>query len=181
MIKKINPAVYWLPRYSDTMENDKQGRWARVAYAGSNPEKPFYRGKISFWEIAWIDKLINNDKLFFVIKFQFPSNHVSKNVFENLEEAKKTVEKAFVYFINKCSKKTKTKHNFSKIIELKIDKNTLPSDKQKVKWQTQKDFDKNEWKQGTFCSGENLFCVGFGNSFSKWDLCWEVLHWQNLK
>ena len=32
--KKNKVAIEWLDRYSETMEADKQGRWARDAYSG---------------------------------------------------------------------------------------------------------------------------------------------------
>ena len=62
-------------------------------------------------------------------------------------------------------------------VEVKIDRKTLPKDGQKIKWQTKIDFDKNEWKEGVFSSGDDLFCIGFGITHNDWDLSFKVLHW----
>lgn len=67
-----------------------------------------------------------------------------------------------------------------KIIDLKIDEKTLPKDGQQIAWQTQRDFDNEIWKTGTFESGDNLFTEGFEQTSSKWDLSWQVLHWREL-
>jgi len=64
-----------------------------------------------------------------------------------------------------------------KEVEIKIDRSTLPKDGQKIKWQTQDDFDLNQWKEGQFCEGDDIFCEGFENIASKWDLSFSVLHW----
>lgn len=68
-----------------------------------------------------------------------------------------------------------------KITNIKINKKTLPKDKQKVEWQTYQDINNNSWKQGVFVSGDNLFCIGFGDSHSKWDSSFDVFHWRKLK
>lgn len=102
----ILPAtVHWLPRYSETMEDDDTGRWARVAYAGKldNINLGFFRGKVCRWEIAWIKKLHFNNKLYFTISYKYPNN--GKSMFDDLPKAKKEVEKTFRWFINMCTNK----------------------------------------------------------------------------
>ena len=103
--KSSIPKIKWLPRYSDTMEDDKQGRWARIAYAGRfDGGLPFYRGKPSRWDIAWISKF-NNDgnscELKYIVTYQFPSK--GKFLFKTLEEAKKEVETTFRWFMKRCN------------------------------------------------------------------------------
>lgn len=93
--------VRWLPRYSDTMENDKQHRWARVAYAGRFDNIGFYRGKVCRWEIAWIKKLQDTKK--FTVIYLYPSN--GKSVFDSVKEAKKEVEQTFRWFMKMCGGK----------------------------------------------------------------------------
>ncbi|MFK5855403.1 MAG: hypothetical protein QM503_04670 [Bacteroidota bacterium] len=66
-------------------------------------------------------------------------------------------------------------------MELAINRDTLPNDGQKIKWQTQKDIDNEIWKEGTFSEGDDLFCEGFNDTAIKWDLSWSVLHWETLK
>ncbi len=68
----------------------------------------------------------------------------------------------------------------SKIIELKIDKKTLPKDGQKIEWQTQEDFDNDVWQQGHFSSGDDVFCIGFEDKVKKWDLSWNIIQWRAL-
>lgn len=90
--------VEWASRYSDTMEDDDCGRWARVAYAGIFDEFGFVDGKASRWEIAWILKVPNVNK--FQIKYNFPS--VQHVVYDDLEDVKKKVEENFNWFIKSC-------------------------------------------------------------------------------
>ena len=40
-------------------------------------------------------------------------------------------------------------------MEIKLDRTTLPTDKQKIKWQTQQDVNKGTWKEGTFTEGDD--------------------------
>ena len=103
--KKVKPVlsvtdVRWLPRYSETMKNDKQGRWARVAYAGKFNNIGFWRGKICCWEIAWVKRVDINGDLKFIINYSYPSN--GKHIFDNLEDAQKEVEQTFRWFIKMC-------------------------------------------------------------------------------
>jgi|SRR5665647_321206 len=95
---KLNVAVEikWVNRYSDTMEDDKQGRWARVAYAGRFNGFGFYRKKVSCWDIAWVKKC--QDK--FTVHTHFPI--VTTGVFDTVEQAKAAVEKDFRWFIEMC-------------------------------------------------------------------------------
>jgi predicted nucleotidyltransferase len=90
--------IEWANRYSDTMEDDFQGRWARIAYAGIFDNFGFVDGKVSRWDIAWITKVYKFDK--FQIRYKFPSNE--QKVFDDLEDAKKEVEKNFDWFIKSC-------------------------------------------------------------------------------
>lgn len=64
--------------------------------------------------------------------------------------------------------------------EIKIDRETLPNDGQKIKWQTQADIDNDNWKEGTFYEGDDIFCIGFEDSTDKWNLVWDVHHWEAL-
>jgi len=64
-----------------------------------------------------------------------------------------------------------------RLVEIKIDRKTLPKNGQKIKWQTYEDFNNNEWKEGVFSSGDDLFCVGFEFTPNDWDLSFKVLHW----
>jgi len=66
------------------------------------------------------------------------------------------------------------------IIEVKINRRTLPKDGQKIKWQTQDDFDNEVWKEGTFVSGDDIFCVGFEDTAKEWNCSWVVLHWEAI-
>lgn len=64
--------------------------------------------------------------------------------------------------------------------EIKIDRNSLPEDGQRIKWQTKADIDSETWKEGTFCAGDDIFCEGFEGSADAWDLVWDVYHWEPL-
>jgi len=67
------------------------------------------------------------------------------------------------------------------IIEIKIDRSTLPNDGQKVRWQTQKEINNdNSWREGTFTEGDDNFSVGFEDTTSYWDLVWDVHHWEYI-
>jgi hypothetical protein len=97
------------PRYSETLEDDNQGRWARVVYAG-NLEASMEEGtigeyeysRIHHWEVAWISKAKIRDgwdDKKFLVNFRFPNN--SKSVYDSLEQALEEVTKAFNHFV-KC-------------------------------------------------------------------------------
>jgi hypothetical protein len=92
--------LLWLPRYSDTMEDDNLGRWARVCYAGNLSDDGFIDGKVSRWEIAWIKKVLSSYGLKFVVDYQFPCN--STRIFDNVGDAKAEVERQFQWFIKTC-------------------------------------------------------------------------------
>ena len=49
--------IQWECRYSVTNEDDKHGRWARVAYAGRFGNLGIFKNHICRWEIGWIKKL----------------------------------------------------------------------------------------------------------------------------
>jgi hypothetical protein len=73
------------------------------------------------------------------------------------------------------------------LIAIRIDKNTLPKDGQKVKWQTYQDFNNEVWKEGHYIvndesdGDDGLFSVGFENTTDNWDLSESVLHWEAIK
>lgn len=67
-----------------------------------------------------------------------------------------------------------------KIVDIKIDRSSLPKDDSKIEWQTQNDFDNEVWQKGMFCDGDDNFLVGFTESHSNWSLVWEVLHWRYI-
>ena len=96
-MKKVK--IVWQNRYSQTMENDKHGRWGRTAHAGYfNPPVGFYRGKIAVWEIAWIKKLEHEGNLKFIVSFDFPTKSMG-GVYDSVEEAQAKVGKEFRWFI----------------------------------------------------------------------------------
>lgn len=64
--------------------------------------------------------------------------------------------------------------------EIKIDRRTLPNDRQKIRWQTQADINNETWKEGIFCESDDIFCVGFEDIADMWDLVWDVHHWEAL-
>jgi len=54
-------------------------------------------------------------------------------------------------------------------VVIKIDRDTLPEDGRKVKWQS-KEFGRiSDWKEGVVTSGDDLLCVGFRENQSEWD------------
>lgn len=91
--------VEWSNRYSDTMENDSQGRWARIGHAGTGEIKD---GGLSWFEVAWIDKIEFAGKQKFSVKANFP--YKLERVYDDLEEAKNSVEKALEFFLNEMKK-----------------------------------------------------------------------------
>lgn len=106
MMKKMNHIklnisveIKWSNRYSETMEDDKQGRWARVAYAGRLGNCGFTRGKVSYWQIAWVKKCMGK----FTVHNYFPI--IQTQVFDTLEQAKAAAEKDFRWFIEMCINK----------------------------------------------------------------------------
>ena len=90
--------IKWRDVYSDTMEPDKHGRWARKAMLGDF-ENVIVDGKSAIFEIAWI-KIIETK---FVISLLFPDHH-NNYVFDTLEEAMKEVENKFNFFMSCCIK-----------------------------------------------------------------------------
>jgi hypothetical protein len=91
--------IKWTNRYSDTMEADKRGRWARVAYAG-NFNQPQIDGKKTIWEIAWIEKISNHWNQSFRVIYRYPCT--SEILFASLDDAKAEVERSFRFFIDNC-------------------------------------------------------------------------------
>lgn len=87
--------VKWISRYSDTMEDDKFGRWARIAFVGKG---------IYAVEIATIRKVTFPEyKFSFIVDFTFPRR--GEILFKTLEEAKKQVEEDLEIFIKLCKTK----------------------------------------------------------------------------
>ncbi len=76
----------WQPRYSDTNEPDKQGRWSRLCYCNEIL-------------IAWINRVEYGGQIVFSVTDYFPSNGNSNpcysGICDNLEDAKDGVEKRF--------------------------------------------------------------------------------------
>ncbi len=106
-VKDENVNIIWRHRYSSTMEDDKMGRWARVAYAGkTNGGFPLIDGMICEWEIAWVKKIKDPASNLFLNKFiispLFPFH--GKYIFDSLEEAQTEVDKHFRHFIKCCVK-----------------------------------------------------------------------------
>lgn len=90
--------IKWENRYSDTMEDDDMGRWARIANCGIlNDGMPFIDGKVSIHQIAWINRLNYSNKIHYMVSFYFP--HKGKSSFKTLDEAKNEVENSFKFFI----------------------------------------------------------------------------------
>jgi len=107
--KKTKPVIIaWLSRYSDTMEDDKQGRWARIAYSGTFNASGFYRNKVSRWEIAWIKRIkhpTNENTFLYTVNPDFPFKGSYSH--ETLEQAQLEVEKEFNWFIKMVLKSDK--------------------------------------------------------------------------
>ena len=66
------------------------------------------------------------------------------------------------------------------MVEIKIDRASLPKDGQKIRWQTQLDIINGTWKEGVFCEEEDAFNVGFEDVVHHWDLAWDVHRWESL-
>lgn len=90
--------INWINRYSDTMEDDKFGRWARIAFISEG---------INSLEIAWIRKckLLSEKEYKFHIEFNFPRK--GEYIFKTLKEAKKQVKEDLEQFIILCQNKQK--------------------------------------------------------------------------
>ena len=83
-------------RYSDTEEPDKHGRWTRIVYANN-------------LQIAWISKIIIDDKNYYSVKDYFPSIHndspcYSEVVEKPIESVVLEVKERFEYFISHINK-----------------------------------------------------------------------------
>lgn len=94
--------IRWVSRYSDTMEDDKQGRWARVAYIGS---ESIWDGEFlsTNFELAWIKKvqfthIDGHNVSGFSVSCKFPSPKI-KPIYDTLQEAAEDVEQQFDWFI----------------------------------------------------------------------------------
>ena len=78
------------------MDNDKFGRWARVAWVGKFNAMGFYRNKVCRWQAAWISKKTIAKVKYFYVQYSFPNN--GDVLFSDLIGAKKEVEKQFNWF-----------------------------------------------------------------------------------
>lgn len=67
------------------------------------------------------------------------------------------------------------------MIEIKLEKSTLPKNNQKVKWQTNEDFDNKTWKEGTYSDDGQVFIYGYDEVSNIFDSAFSVLHWQPIK
>jgi hypothetical protein len=83
--------ITWTNRYSNTMEDDKFGRWARIAYVGEG---------LDSMEVAWIRKFTSQDdsENKFYIQSLIPNNGYV--IFKTLEEAKEQVRIDLEHFKN---------------------------------------------------------------------------------
>ena len=73
--------IIWINKYSDTMEDDKHGRWARIGYVGEG---------LDSMEVAWIRKVeFKEYKFKFIVQVLFPRK--GEIMFKTLEEAKEQV------------------------------------------------------------------------------------------
>lgn len=83
--------IKWSNRYSDTLEDDKFGRWAVVGYTGN------FKKVDETYQICWISKVNIYEDIRFQIKADFPFK--GKFIHTDLDEAKKEVELYFSKFI----------------------------------------------------------------------------------
>ena len=89
MANKVITEWEWNSRYSDTMEPDKIGRWARI---------------MKFKEVtfAWISRMEINNKIIYSCKLYFPTlkNDTANDfkTFSNFDEAKEWCENQFINF-----------------------------------------------------------------------------------
>lgn len=97
-------SIKWSSRYSETMDDDKFGRWARIGYCGDFINIFDKDGKPMLYEIAWIKKLKDPITEVFLNKFVISLSIPTKGelVFDKLEDAIKSVEESFNSFISNC-------------------------------------------------------------------------------
>ena len=93
--------ITWHSRYSDTMDNDDMGRWARIATIGSN--NIWENHKLANFELAWIKKLSfthidGHNVSGFTVTTYFPSPAI-KPMYDTLEQAMNDVEEQFKWFM----------------------------------------------------------------------------------
>lgn len=84
--------IEWIPRYSDTEEYDRQGRWARM-------------GVYKNISVAWIYRSNFKGKDIFSCSEHFPSTYSANPcihfIAHSWEEARERVEKDFKEFLKK--------------------------------------------------------------------------------
>jgi hypothetical protein len=91
--------IIWHNEYSHTDEPDKLGRWARSGYSGN--KKMFVKGKLSYFPVAWIGQLNGEWGRKYSVTYHFGQIGGGSGVFNTLEEAKKSAENQFNWFL-KC-------------------------------------------------------------------------------
>ena len=95
--------LLWDERYSNTLEDDKFGRWARIAYAGRGGMRD---GRVSNFELAWISKIkSDNGEVRYDIRPSFPFK--GKTLHLTIEDAKQEVEDALSFFLDEMNLVTK--------------------------------------------------------------------------
>jgi len=75
--------------------------------------------------------------------------------------------------------KSKVKKSKNKKMKVQLDMNTLPSDGEKIKWQTHKEASTDLWHEGTY-SDEGLFVKGFENTSDGWNIAFDVIEWFSI-
>lgn len=96
--------LHWTERYSDTMESDKRGRWARIAYV-AHPDSidsfGFVGDRVGSFQIAWVEKYTwegRPDNIQFRVSYNFPVGS-QRGLFATLEEAKADVEEQWAWLM----------------------------------------------------------------------------------
>jgi hypothetical protein len=97
----MKAVITWHNEYSKTDEPDSMGRWARSAYVGNR--KCFIKGKRSYFPIAWIGYVTGDKGRKYSVTLYF-GQIGSGGCFDTLDEAKKSVEDQFNWFL-KCVQK----------------------------------------------------------------------------
>lgn len=90
--------------YSDTLEPDEMGRWARQIYVGNYKNGVKFNKKFGRWEsmrIAWISRVEyittqGEKNIIYTINYEFPNE--GKLSFSLLDEAIEEVKKEFAIF-----------------------------------------------------------------------------------
>ena len=86
------------------------------------------------------------------------------------DKLRKTMKAKLINEVVKVSKDP------SKIVDVKIDKKTLPKDEQKVEWRIDIDHD---WKNGVFYADEGGDGMFYVESTGDFDYAWSVQQWRS--